>query len=88
MLHNIPSTSFAIGGFWYHLQPIANNVFTDQHRNTWTKKGGFFYSEFGGLKAEVPKPKQTGLISAKDMFMQQREYYHEYFHSRTALINR
>jgi hypothetical protein len=77
-------TSFHVNGFWFHVKWDAQGkVGKDQH-------GGIWYnmqnprSEMGGMR---PKPDRSkGPSSNKDYFLQQRESYHEYFHTRSAMM--
>lgn len=75
--------SFSIGGFWYHVRHISANVYKDQHNGIWTLNSNRFTSECGGLVSDtVEQPKQKGWISADDLFLSQRESYHEFFNTR------
>jgi hypothetical protein len=73
--------SIHINGFWYHLSLIHSSVYRDQRNNIWILKNSRFVSECGGLQSE-PIQIQKGWVSADDLFMQQRESYHEFFHGR------
>lgn len=75
------TTSFHINGVWQHVSLISNNVYRDQHNNIWILKNNRFVSECGGLQSE-PIQQKKGWISADDLFLQSRESYHEFFHSR------
>ena len=76
-------TSFHINGFWYYVNwNAAGTIGFDQHGRTWYNKKSPI-SEGGMLRPEI-KPK-TGL-SNKEYFLQQREAYNEFFHTRSALM--
>lgn len=75
--------SFSVGGFWYHVRLISANVYKDHQNNLWILKNNRFYSECGGLvSGPVEQPRQKGWTSADDLFLQQRESYHEFFNTR------
>lgn len=79
----VAKTSFHINGFWKHVSLISSNVYRDQHNEIWILKGNRFYSECGGFVSDpIEQKKKVVLSSAKDIFLHEREAYHEFFQSR------
>lgn len=81
-MQNTNKTSFTVGGFAYHLTKIYGNVYRDHRNDIWILKENRFYSEAGGIISDPIKSNCSGWISADDVFLRDRESYHEFFQSR------
>ena len=73
--------SFHIDGFWHHVSLIHSNVYRDQHNNIWILKNNRFVSESGYYQSE-PVEIKKGWVSADDLFLEQRESWASFFHTR------